>query len=109
MPLSDDTIKINRVLQELEYLQICLYESARYDKDFNECIKIKIADEIVDRLTLDDITASIEHYFLLKKVEILKNAVANNTSKETLLFMILEVLIEHNPEFKGMKNYLSKE
>lgn len=108
MRLSDNTIKINRVLQELEYLQICVYESAKYKKDFNECIKNKIENEIVDRITLDDIVACVENYFLLKTVDELKNAVENDTSKEKLLFMILDILIEKNPEFQNIKNYKKK-
>lgn len=108
MPLSDNTIKINRVLQELEYLQICVYESAEYKKDFNECIKNKVENEIVDRITLDDISACIENYFILKTVNELKNAVKNNTSKKELLCMILEILVEKNPEFQSIKNYKKK-
>ncbi len=105
MPLSDNTIKINRVLQELEYLQICTYESAHYNKDFNKCIKNKIENEIVDRITFDDISACIENYFLLKTVEKLKTALEKNTSKEELLFMIFEILVEKNPEFQSIKSY----
>lgn len=108
MPLNDNTIKINRVLQELEYLQICVYESAEYKKDFNECIKNKVENEIVDRITLDDISACVENYFLLKTVDELKDAVGNDTSKEELLFMILEILVEKNTEFQSIKNYKKK-
>lgn len=105
MPLSDNTIKINRVLQELEYLTICVYESAQLNKYLDACIKQKIEREIVDRLTMDDISAAVEHYYLFQKDEALHKAVEDGCSKEALLFMILEILVEKNPEFQSIKAY----
>lgn len=108
MPLSDIAIKTNRVLQELEYLNICVYEASQMEKDLDECIKTKIETEILDRITLDDIAACIQNYCLLEKVEVLKSAMENGSSKQELLLMILEILIEKNPEFQRIKNYKTK-
>jgi hypothetical protein len=54
---------------------------------------------------MDDIAASVEHYYLFQKDEALEKAVEDGTSKETLLFMILEILVEKNPEFQSIKAY----